>query len=57
MKRLKQADDRCLRAGFRYKLFYEFREGNSVSVLCRRHSLTRAMVEAVIREHIESEGK
>jgi len=47
-----QADVRCLHAGFRHKLFYEFREGNGVASLCHRHSLTRAMVESVIRGHI-----
>ena len=51
-----QADVRCLHPGFRHKLFYEFRDGTGLDALCRRHSLTRTMVEAVMREHIDTEN-
>jgi len=41
-----------LHKGFRHGVFYDFRDGASVLSLCRRHSLTRTVVEAIIRDHV-----
>ena len=40
-----------IHAGHRHRIFYEFREGKSIAMICRDEYLSRPMVEQVIREH------